>query len=168
MTEPARPDIGRSLLDSFHRPIFGKQRWIIQHFLASHPFPDPTPWSQIDDPWARLRVALGALYAYYRATEVMTVNILCNAPLLPALDELIQDMPRYFIAVRAMLSHGWKIRDDDRSLVEATIGHALEFETWRSLTRRHALADSQAIEIMIRLVDCFAAQRRRRVSTMRP
>lgn len=130
-----------------------------QHFLASHPFPDPTPWSRIDDPPVRLREALGALYAHYRATEAMTANVLRDAPLLPALAELLQDLPRYFAAVRDVLARGWTVGDDDRALVDAAIGHALEFETWRSLTRRQALTDSQAIELMTRLVVCLAAPR---------
>jgi hypothetical protein len=143
MTEPIRADIGRPLLDPFHRSIFGKQRCIIQHFLTSHPFPDPTPWSQIEDPPARLRAALGALYAHYRSTEAMTANVLRDAPLLPALAELMQDMPRFFVAVRDLLTRAWDVAGDDQSPVEATIVQALEFETWRSLTRRQGLATAR-------------------------
>lgn len=130
-----------------------------QHFLASYPFPDPTPWGQIDDPPVRLRAALGALYAHYRATEAMTANILRDAPLLPALAELLRDLPRYFAAVRDLLARGWNVGDDERALIEAAIGHALEFETWRSLTRRHSLTDTEAVELMIRLVVCSPALR---------
>lgn len=130
-----------------------------QHFLAGHPIPDPAPWSAIEDPSARLRAALGALYAYYRTTEAMTANILRDAPLLPALDALLQDLPRYFSTVRDLLARGWHLADDDPAAVKAAIGHALEFETWRSLTRRQGLTDSQAAELMVRFVVCLASSR---------
>jgi hypothetical protein len=117
------------------------------------------PWSQIEDPPAHLRAALGALYAHYWSTEAMTANVLRDAPLLPALAELMQDLPWFFVAVRDLLTRAWDVADDDRSLVEAAIGHALEFETWRSLTPRQGLADSQAVELMTRLVVCLTAPR---------
>ena len=31
------------------------------------------------------------------------------------------------------------------------IGHAVEFETWRSLTRREGLDDADAVELMVSL-----------------
>jgi hypothetical protein len=36
--------------------------------------------------------------------------------------------------------------------VRAAIGHALEFETWRSLVRRQGLTAKQAVDAMVRLV----------------
>ena len=39
-----------------------------------------------------------------------------------------------------------------RKTVRAAIGHALEFETWRSLVRRQGLSRKQAVEAMLRLV----------------
>jgi hypothetical protein len=40
--------------------------------------------------------------------------------------------------------------------VRAAIGHALEFETWRSLARRQGLSRAQAVEAMMRLVRAAA------------
>jgi hypothetical protein len=37
--------------------------------------------------------------------------------------------------------------------VRAAVGHALEFETWRSLVRRQGLSRRQAVEAMLALVD---------------
>lgn len=128
-----------------------------QRFLADHPFPDPTPWGQIDDPRGRLRAALSAFYAYYRETEAMTAHVLRDAPSVPALAELLRDLPRYFVAVRDLLARGWNVTGGDRALVEAMLGHALEFDTWRSLTRRQALTDAQAVDLMTRLVSCLGA-----------
>jgi hypothetical protein len=39
-----------------------------------------------------------------------------------------------------------------RKTLRAAVGHALEFETWRSLTRRQGLSRRQAVEAMLRLV----------------
>jgi hypothetical protein len=33
------------------------------------------------------------------------------------------------------------------------IGHALDFETWRSLTRRQGLSDAAAVDLMARAGD---------------
>jgi hypothetical protein len=35
--------------------------------------------------------------------------------------------------------------------VRAVIGHALEFETWRSLVRRQGLSRKQAVDAMLQL-----------------
>jgi hypothetical protein len=36
--------------------------------------------------------------------------------------------------------------------VRAAVGHALAFETWRSLVRREGLAPSRAVRLMLALV----------------
>ena len=45
------------------------------------------------------------------------------------------------------LARGWP----RRKAVRAAVGHALEFETWRSLVRRQGLSRPQAVEAMVRL-----------------
>ena len=40
-----------------------------------------------------------------------------------------------------------------RARARAAIGHALEFETWRSLVRRQGLTRRQAIDAMLALVE---------------
>lgn len=123
-----------------------------QHFLARHPYPDPATWAAIADPHERLRVALRVLYARYRDTEAMTANLLRDAPSMPALAELLQGMPLYMRAVRDLLAEPWGLSGERRTLLEAAIGHTLEFETWRSLARRQGLTDEQAVDLMARLV----------------
>src|SRR3954465_13764446 len=39
------------------------------HWRALHPAPDPAAWKDVEDGPARLRLALGELYAWYRETE---------------------------------------------------------------------------------------------------
>lgn len=139
-----------------------------QHFLSAHPYPDPTPWASIDDPEPRLRAALTALYTRYRETEAMTANILRDAPLVPALAEQIQGMPRYYSSVRDILARGWSAAGEPSALLLAALGHALEFETWRSLARRQGLSDEQAVEVMARLIGCLAMLRQHSDEAARP
>jgi AcrR family transcriptional regulator len=127
-----------------------------QHYLAAHPPPDPAPWAAIADPAERLRTALRALYAYYQATEAMTANVLRDLPAMPALAEVVADLPRFYAAIRALLAAGWDMPEDRHALVLGALGHALDFETWRSLVRRQGLTDEQAVEVMVRLVRCLA------------
>lgn len=126
------------------------------HWLATHPLPDPAEWCAIGDPSLRLRTALTALYAYNRSTESMTVNLLRDAPSMPALAELLTVVPRFYEAACAALADGWDVSDERRSLLLAAIGHTLDFETWRSLVRRQNLTDEQAVELMVRFVTCLA------------
>ena len=77
-------------------------------FQELRPIPDPTPWTAIADPVARLRAALGELYAYYRAEEPMLANVARDAPLLPTLQALLDDAyTPYWARVREVLLAGW-------------------------------------------------------------
>ncbi len=51
-------------------------------------------------------------------------------------------------SLRAALADGWP----RRKAVQAAIGHALDFETWRSLTRRQGLTRKQAVDAMLSFV----------------
>ncbi|HEU5343673.1 MAG TPA: helix-turn-helix domain-containing protein [Ktedonobacterales bacterium] len=127
-----------------------------RHFLAEHPYPDPRAWAEIADPIARLRRALDDLYVRYRETEAMTANILRDAPSMPALAATLEGMPLYFRAARDLLSEGFSPTPAVRPLLLAAIGHALEFETWRSLARRQGLSDEQAVDLMVLLITSVA------------
>jgi hypothetical protein len=39
-------------------------------------------------------------------------------------------------------------------LLLAALGHALDFQTWRSLVRQQGLDDEQAVELMVKMVRC--------------
>ena len=47
------------------------------------------------------------------------------------------------------------LEDEQRTLLLAVLGHALAFQTWRSLTRQQALSEEQAIEVMVGIVTCL-------------
>ncbi len=122
------------------------------HWAAENPLPDPSAWAAVDDPEERLRIALREIYSFYRTTEKMTANLLRDLPESPLLREVATPFTQYWETVRIVLDRGWKMRGHRRKLVRAVIGHAVEFETWRSLARHQALEDVEAAEIMVRLV----------------
>lgn len=122
-------------------------------FSERTPKPDPAPWARIADPAARLRVALAEIYAYFRRAESMLVHVQRDAPQLPALQEVLVPVHQHWEQVRAVLAAGWEASDQDQ-LLRAALGHALEFQTWRSLVRQHGLTDAQAVSLMVRLVVC--------------
>jgi AcrR family transcriptional regulator len=121
------------------------------HWTARNPKPDPSSWLAVDDPEARLRIALTAIYAFYRSTEGMTGNLLRDLPALPVLQEVAAPFTEYWQTVRHALDRGWRTRGHKRALLRAAIGHAIEFDTWRSLTHREHLDDDDAAETMVSL-----------------
>ena len=122
------------------------------HWRAAHPAPNPAPWTAIADPEERLRTALGELYAFYRSDEAMIANIRRDTPAVAALATVVSDLPLYFGAVRDILARGWGIRGRRRNLLLAALGHAIDFETWRSLERRQGLNPASAVELAARTV----------------
>ena len=127
-----------------------------QHYRAAHPAPDPAPWAAIADPAERLQTALSALYAFYRETEPMRTNLLRDAPAMPALAAILQDLPRYAQTVREVLARGLDAPADGQVSLRAVLGLAVDFQTWRTLTRTLGLDDDAAVRLTARLVRCVA------------
>jgi AcrR family transcriptional regulator len=130
------------------------------HWLAANPRPDFARLATISDPAERLRRGLAELYAYYRSTERMRANLLRDIDAVPsrarpgilALPELAA------AAISGDPEHGRTddlARDPERRLRSAVIGHAVQFETWRSLTGQD-LSDDEAVALMVRLAACAA------------
>ncbi len=122
------------------------------HSWAASPRPDPSPWTEIGDPEERLRVALSEIYAFFGRTEQLTANVRRDLPDLPVLQEVAAPVVRYWEDVRSVLDRGWTARGRRRSLVRAAVGHAIQFETWRSLVRGEKLDDAAAADVMVLLV----------------
>jgi AcrR family transcriptional regulator len=136
------------------------------HFHAETPDRDPTTWADVVDPVARLRAALLSFYDYYRRGEDMIANAQRDAPQLPALAAVLAPRARLVRSVRDDLIAAWQASDDVLPRLAAAIGHALRFDTWRSLVRREGLDDASAAELMIDLVRAAASPEAiRRTST---
>jgi AcrR family transcriptional regulator len=125
------------------------------HWMASNPPPEPGSWSQVADPQERLGLALGEVYAYHRSTESMMSNIMREAPVKPVLLEVAEPYLRHWERMRYVLATGWGVGDERLALLLATLGHALYFQTWRSLVRQQGLSDEQAVEAMAGMVRCL-------------
>ena len=115
---------------------------------SEHPLPDAGRWAAIADPEERLGEALREIYAYFRSTEDMTALVLRDRPEVEAIQTVAAPMVEYWAGVREILDTGWDARGRRRTLLRAAIGHALEFETWRSLARREGLTDADAAALM--------------------
>ncbi len=122
------------------------------HWASLNPPPDPAEWSLVGDPDKRLRQALEELYKWYGRAEPMLTNVYRDGPLVPASARAGENFQRHFEALHAALMRGRHARGRARVRTAATIGHALDFATWRSLTREQRLETDEAIELMIALV----------------
>jgi AcrR family transcriptional regulator len=124
------------------------------HWLAANPPPDPASWSQVLDPEERLRKALAEVYAYHRRTEPMIANLVRDAQVMPLVLEIARPYLQHWERMRYVLATGWGVADERLALLLAALGHALDFQTWRSLVRQQGLGDEQAVEVMVKMVRC--------------
>jgi AcrR family transcriptional regulator len=114
---------------------------------VANPPPEPTAWVAIGEPRTRTMTALESLYGWYRSTEQMRSNLLRDVDSLPeGMRARISSSPR---AVVDILDSAWP---GPSRLRRAAIGHAVGFETWRSLARE-GLTDDQAARLMTKLVE---------------
>jgi AcrR family transcriptional regulator len=124
------------------------------HWMAENPVPDIGAWAATEDPDERLRVALEALYPYYRRTAGMMENLVRDEPVSELVRENFAAYHGYIDVSREALMRGRGSRGRARARERAAIGHALAFPTWRSLALDEGLDDAQAAELMVRLVAC--------------
>ena len=122
------------------------------HWVAANPRPDLDRWAAIEDPDERLRLSLEELYAYYRRTEGMLDNLLRDESTVPTVKRQFRGFHDYLAAARDTLMAGRRARGRARQRVQAAIGHAVAFTTWRSLASEQELDDEQAADLMCRLV----------------
>lgn len=100
------------------------------HWNALHPLP-PMPAAGAD-PLAAFRRTILELYRWYRENAAMLGQITADARKIPLVAELIAPMDVELDRAATALDANWPRRSTRRA---ATIRHALEFSTWRSLDR---------------------------------
>jgi AcrR family transcriptional regulator len=123
------------------------------HWMAQHPLPDPARWAQIEHPAERLRVALGELYEWYEQGEYMLERTTRDVALVPALRPSIEGFQGWLDAAANAILRGWPQRSSRGRRQRAAVGHALAFETWRSLAIHQELPRAETIELMVALAD---------------
>jgi AcrR family transcriptional regulator len=118
------------------------------HWATLHPFPPAEPWNAPADPLERFALALRDVWAWYAQAQSDLELFYRDAELVPAVRS---DVTRYnerlsAIADRLAADLGGSITG------RAAIGHALAFETWRSLVRREGLETADAIDLTLAFV----------------
>jgi len=129
------------------------------HYWAANPMPDPAGWSVISSPAARLRCALGEMYAFFRLTEGMLETTSRDAPLVAAMAGPAAAFRDYLDAAAAAIVAGRPERGEARRRVRAAVGHAISFPTWQSLVRQQGLKDAEAVALMAALVQSAGGAR---------
>jgi AcrR family transcriptional regulator len=117
-----------------------------EHWTKAHPFPEPAGWAATADPSERLRGALEALYRWY---ELVEHDLALFVRDIEAIPEQAAESDADLRALRDLLTAD----RPRRRAVRGAIGHALEFETWRSLVRRQGFSRRSAVDAMVRLVE---------------
>jgi AcrR family transcriptional regulator len=110
-----------------------------QHWREQHPLPEVSPLG--------LRDALTAVYRWYEETEQAVALLARDAHLYP----------KIWAAREQRLA---RLADDiarplgRRRIVRVAVGHAIAFETWRSLVRGEGLTNGEAVDAMVAFVSC--------------
>jgi AcrR family transcriptional regulator len=138
------------------------------HWLAANAPPDPTAWAEIADPDQRLRTALAELYDWYGRTAYMTEKVVRDAALVPAMAAQMEARTMYLDAAGEVLVRGRPERGARRRRAAAAIGHALAFETWRSLVEEQGLTGAEGVELMAALVETAGSAAGAALGSARP
>jgi AcrR family transcriptional regulator len=109
------------------------------HWEQLHPLPDPGSWRTLED-------ALGALYSWFEQVEDDFALFRRDMQLDEDVREIQEGFGRQLATIRD------RFAGSDTGLRRAAIGHALQFETWRSLRRDERLARDDAVQVMLRFV----------------
>jgi AcrR family transcriptional regulator len=122
------------------------------HYVAANPLPDQTSWRAIGDPQLRLALALDDLYAYYERTEPMFSKVLRDVEFVDALPPVLAPRWAYLAEAAETLATGWPARGRRRRVLRAAVDHAIDFQTWRSLTAGGRITRAEAVELAVALV----------------
>ena len=126
------------------------------HWTSRNPRPDTTSWQLIGDPRA---AAVGSAAGDLRVLPPDRRDDRQRAPRSAGVRSVARGRraARRVPATRTgVLAEGWQVRGRKRTVLNAVIGHAIAFETWRSLTGREGLSDQAAAEAMVEFVSAVA------------
>lgn len=116
-----------------------------------HPFPSSSLWAGIQDPRQRVSAALTALYAYFRDGAPMLEHVLRDESQVPALAEVMAPWWDGMHEIAGSLAAGWGTGPAGQRRLRAAVGHALRFETWRSLAAE-GLENEEVVEMMVQWI----------------
>ena len=120
--------------------------------FAEDPPPDPERWRPIIDPDVRMRTALREVYGYYRRKRQLLINLYRDSEMAVVATALARRQ-KVLEKGKTILAEGGTRADPTTERFRiASIGHALDFATWRSFTETEALSDDEVMELMLRHV----------------
>ena len=127
------------------------------HYDNLHPQPDLGSVLAQREPGERVRGALTGLYRWYRETEPMFGKLFSDRASVPELDRFLeQNIDRTQAALADDLAAGFGVRGRQAQHVRALIRLALDFWTWRRLSRE-GLDDEVAADLMAGAIATHAA-----------
>jgi AcrR family transcriptional regulator len=127
------------------------------HYDRLHPVPDLGSVLALDHLDERVRGALARLYAWYRETEPMYGKLFSDRISVPELDRFLeQNFDRVQAELADDLAAGFGLRGRRAKRTRALIRLALDFWTWRRLSRE-GLDDEAAADLMAAAIATHSA-----------
>jgi AcrR family transcriptional regulator len=105
-----------------------------QHFFTAHPLPDLALWREVSAFPNRLELGISELYEYWDQTREMFSSVLRDHE------------------VDSERSGSGVVSGHRGLMLNAAVGHAVHFYTWRSLVQEHGLSQSDAVKLMCELI----------------
>ena len=121
------------------------------HWLSLNPPPEPADWGGINDPMARFRAAISALYAYFSGTRKMWTAAFRDVDDVPALQAPMSDVSSYMAGIASDLVAAFGTASEQPKLAP-TIRHCLHFLTWSDLEEQ-SLSDTEKLDLVCSWVD---------------
>lgn len=113
------------------------------HWTELNPLPDLTPAA--GDPVRASRGTFTRLYAWYRDNAAMLGSIYRDIDHMPIVAEVMAPFAAHLDDLAEQLDRCWPHRNARR---RATLRHALDFTTWRSL-ERITQSDRRAVDVVL-------------------
>ena len=118
------------------------------HYETQHPAPDLGSVLAEADPGERVRGALARFYGWYRENEPMYGKLFSDRAAVPELDRFMaENIDRMQAELADDLAVAFGVRGRKRQRLDTLIRLALDFWTWRRLSRE-GLDDEDAAELM--------------------
>ena len=121
-------------------------------WLGQNP-PPGLPENNSAGPADRTHTFLLSLYRYYRRTRKMWTVAYRDVEQVPALSGPMKGFNDYLAAIAGELAAGWSVQNSKR--LQLTLGHAVRFATWRSLSEQK-LSDRVMADLVCRWVRAVA------------
>ena len=117
--------------------------------LEMHPLPDPNRWQSIADPGERLQVGLTQLYQWFGASEAVMTNSVRDFGVVQESAEAMQPVGEVFQRIYETLCQGW-----NGARVSPLLALAVDFSTWKKLSREQGMASHAIVEMWSDLIRC--------------